>query len=325
MKQVSIVVPVYNEQENIRYFYQEIRKYMDPLTYTYELVFIDDGSSDDTVRLLEQLTKQDARVRTVILARNFGHQVALTCGLDYAQGDAVITMDGDLQHPPELLPVLLAKWEEGFEVVQTVRLDTQGVSRFKRYTSNLFYRFINTISRIHIKEGGSDFRLMDRKAVETFQCFKERGRFIRGLIGDLGYRQTCIEFIAPERHAGKSKFSLRKMLTFALDGITSFSTLPLRIAFYLGILMGLFSLLLTLDVVYTKVFTENAVPGWATIAASVLLLGGLQLAGIGIIGEYIGRIFEEVKARPLYWVSGELRSSAGGAAAKKPKRAGRVS
>lgn len=324
MKQISIVVPVYNEQENVRYFYQEVQKHMAAPGYPFELIFVDDGSTDDTARILGQLAQQDARVRAILLARNFGHQVALTCGLDYAKGDAVITMDGDMQHPPELLPVLLNKWEEGFEVVQTVRVDTHGVSSFKRYTSSLFYHLINAMSEVHITEGGSDFRLMDRKVVETFLRFKERARFIRGLIGDLGYRQTFVEFVAPQRHAGKSKFSLKKMLTFALDGITSFSKLPLRFAFYLGILFGLMSFGLTLDVIYTKIFTNDAVSGWATIAASVLLLGGLQLAGIGIIGEYIGRIFEEVKQRPLYWVSDELHSSVGAVQPNKPKPAGKV-
>ncbi|CUH93946.1 putative membrane protein [Propionispora sp. 2/2-37] len=310
MKHISIVVPVYNEQENVRFFYQKIRKYTEPTGYPFELIFVDDGSTDATAQLLEQLTHQDGRVRAVLLARNFGHQVALTCGMDYAQGDAVITMDGDMQHPPEMLPVLLRKWEEGFDVVQTIRLDTEGVSWFKQSTSRTFYRLINALANTntHIVEGGSDFRLMDKKVVATFQCFKERARFIRGIISDLGYRQTYVEFVAAPRHAGKSKFSLKKMIMFALDGITSFSKIPLRFAFYLGILLSLMSFLLTLDVVYTKLFTTEAVPGWATITASILLLGGLQLAGIGIIGEYIGRIFEEVKQRPLYWVRADLRN-----------------
>ncbi len=322
MQLISIVVPVYNEQENVRYFYQEVRKYMDPLEYLYELIFVDDGSTDDTPRIIEQITQQDVRVSAVILARNFGHQIALTCGLDYAKGDAVITMDGDMQHPPEMLPILLRKWEEGFEVVQTIRSDTQGVSWFKRYTSSMFYRLINVMSNIHINEGGSDFRLMDHKVVETFLRFKERARFIRGLIGDLGYRQTFIEFVAPQRHAGKSKFSLKKMLTFAIDGITSFSKVPLRIALYAGLLLGMMSFLLTLNVVYTKLFTAEAVPGWATLAVSVLLLGGLQLLVVGIIGEYIGRIFEEVKQRPLYWVSDELRSGVKSVAKERIKHVG---
>ncbi|EIW16634.1 glycosyl transferase family 2 [Pelosinus fermentans A11] len=308
MKLISVVVPVFNEQENVNVFYQEVCKYMEPLGYAYELIFIDDGSSDDTAVILEYMTKQDIKVKAVLLARNFGHQVALTCGLDYAQGDVVITMDGDLQHPPELLPLLLTKWEEGFDVVQTVRVDTSGVSWLKKFTSSMFYRLINIMSDVHIVEGGSDFRLLDKKVVHTFQCFKEKARFIRGIIGDMGYRQAQVEFVAPERFAGKSKFSPRKMLSFALAGITAYSKLPLRVAFYLGLLFGVLSFGLTLNVVYTKLFTADAVPGWATVAVSILTLGGIQLVGLGIIGEYVGRIFEEVKQRPLYWVRAEFKS-----------------
>lgn len=310
MKLVSIVVPVFNEQENVKVFYQEVCKYMKPLDYSFELIFIDDGSTDGTAAVLDWLTQRDTRVTAVLLARNFGHQVALTCGLDYAKGDAVITMDGDMQHPPEMLPLLLRQWEEGFEVVQTIRVDTAGVSWLKKFTSGMFYRLINAMSNVHIVEGGSDFRLLDKKVVRTFQHFKEKARFIRGIIGDMGYRQAQVEFVAPARYAGKSKFSPSKMLSFALDGITAYSKMPLRLAFYLGLLFGLMSFALTADVVYTKLFTADAVPGWATIAASVLLLGGVQLVGLGIIGEYVGRIFEEVKQRPLYWVSAELKNRA---------------
>lgn len=309
MKKVSIVVPVFNEQDNIMAFYEEVCRYMDSMDYAYEIIFIDDGSTDDTIGIVNLLAQRDLQVKAIFLARNFGHQVALTCGLDYAEGDAVITMDGDLQHPPELLPVLLRKWEEGFEVVQTVRLDTAGVSQAKKITSKLFYRLLNSISDTNIVEGGSDFRLLDKKAVKTFQRFKEKARFIRGIIGDIGYKQTHVEFIASERHAGKSKFSFRKMLSFALDGITAYSKLPLRIAFYLGLIFGAASFILMIDVMYTKLFTNEAVPGWATLAASILLFGGIQLVGLGIIGEYVGRIFEEVKQRPLYWVSAEVNCS----------------
>lgn len=309
MKLISIVVPVFNEQENVKIFYQTVCKYMEIVDYNFELIFVDDGSTDGTAVILDKLTQQDTRVRALLLARNFGHQIALTCGLDYAKGDAVITMDGDMQHPPEMLPLLISKWEEGFEVVQTIRRNTKGVSWLKQFTSGMFYRTINKMSNIHITEGGSDFRLLDRAAVETLKNFKEKARFIRGIISDIGYRQAYIEFVAPERFAGKSKFSIKKMLNFALDGITAYSKVPLRLAFYLGVLTGLLSLLVTVNVVYIKLFTTEAVPGWATIAASVLLLGGLQLMGLGIIGEYIGRIFEEVKQRPMYWVSKELKSN----------------
>lgn len=311
VKLVSIVVPVFDEEENIEVFYREVCRYMEPLPYAFELIFVDDGSRDATPAILDRLANRDNRVRALLLARNFGHQLALTCGLDYAGGDVVVTMDGDMQHPPEMLPQLIAKWEEGYEVVQTIRLTTEGVSAFKNLTSSFFYRMMNAMSKVHIQEGGSDFRLLDRKVVLSFRLFRERARFIRGMISAIGYRQVQIEFVAPRRHAGSSKFSLAKMLHFALDGITAYSKLPLRIAFYLGVAFGAVSLGITAHVIYIKLFTEEAVPGWATISASISLLGGMQLAGLGIIGEYVGRIFEEVKQRPLYLVREYLNPPAG--------------
>jgi len=307
MKLISIVVPVFNEEDNIEVFYQEICKYMEPLAYTFELLFVDDGSSDATPLILDRLAQADGRVRGLIMARNYGHQLALTCGLDNANGHAVITMDGDMQHPPEMLPLLLSKWEEGFEVVQTIRVSTVGVSWFKTFTSSIFYTLINWMSNVRIQEGGSDFRLLDEAVVQSFRRFKERARFIRGMIGAIGYRQILVEFAAPKRYAGISKFSLKKMIHFALDGITAYSQLPLRFAFYCGLVFALISFALTMHVVYIKVFTPEAVPGWATISASISLLGGLQLLGMGIIGEYVGRIFEEVKQRPLYLLREELK------------------
>lgn len=302
MKLISIVVPVYNEEENIEHFYDAICKTMESVSYDFELVFVDDGSKDSSVFILDCLANQDERVRPLYLARNFGHQIALSCGLDHAKGDAVITMDGDMQHPPEFLPILLEKWEEGYEVVQTIRKTTEGVSWFKNRTSALFYQLINVMSKVRIQPGGSDFRLMDRCVVESFKLYRERARFIRGMIGAIGYKQIQIEFVAPKRFAGTSKFSLNKMMHFALDGITAYSKMPLRIAFYLGIICGLLSIVLTSHVMYIKWFTDEAVPGWATLSVSISLLGGIQLMGLGIIGEYVGRIFEEVKQRPLYFV-----------------------
>jgi polyisoprenyl-phosphate glycosyltransferase len=306
VKSVSIVVPIFNEQENIDVFYHEVCLAMEPLPYRFEIVFVDDGSKDATPLILDRLAQADHRVRAYILARNFGHQTALTCGLDHADGDAVITMDGDMQHPPAMLPDLLARWEEGFEVVQTIRRDTEGVSWFKRFTSHIFYRLMNAMSKVQVQEGGSDFRLLDKKVVRSFRLFRERARFIRGMISAIGFRHVQLEFVAPKRHAGTSKFSFRKMLHFALDGITAYSKLPLRMAFYAGVVFGLASFGLTAHVIYIKLFTSEAVPGWATISASILFLGGFQLIGLGIIGEYVGRIFEEVKQRPLYLVSQEL-------------------
>jgi len=306
LKLVSIVVPVYNEQENMEVFYQEVLKYMEPLTYHFELVFVDDGSKDATPLIIERLAAKDSRVRGLILARNFGHQTALSCGMDHAEGDCVVTMDGDMQHPPEMLPQLIAKWEEGIEVVQTIRKTTEGVSWLKNFTSSLFYRIMNAMSNVQVQEGGSDFRLLDRKVVLSFRRFRERARFIRGMIGAIGYRQVKMEFVAPKRFAGSSKFSVKKMLHFALDGITAYSKMPLRISFYVGLLFAAASFALTMHVMYIKIFTDEAVPGWATITASILFLGGLQLLFIGIIGEYVGRIFEEVKQRPLYLVREEF-------------------
>ena len=305
-KTISIAVPVYNEQESIPLLYREVVRYMEPLPYRFELIFVDDGSKDATPLVLNRLAEEDPRVRAVILARNYGFQTALTCGMESANGDAVITMDGDLQHPPSLLPELIAHWEGGAEVVQTIRKDTEGASLLKKWTSRSFYRLINAISKIHIVEGGSDFRLLDRKVVLGFRRFGERAKFIRGIISSIGYRQVQVEFVAPPRQAGQSKFSLAKMLHFALDGITAYSKLPLRVAFYTGLLLGAGSFALLGHVLYIKWFTGDAVPGWATTTASIFLLGGLQLIGLGVLGEYVGRIFEEVKQRPLYLVREEL-------------------
>ena len=306
-KLISIAVPVHDEQDNVAVLHREVVRYLEPLPYDFELIFVDDGSKDATAMVLDRLTQEDSRVRALILARNYGFQTALTCGLENADGDAVITMDGDLQHPPALLPELIARWEAGAEVVQTVRKNTEGASWFKKFTSSSFYQLINAISKVHIVEGGSDFRLLDRKVVLGFRRYGERAKFIRGIISSIGYRQVTVEFVAPPRAAGVSKFSLGKMLHFALDGITAYSRLPLRIAFYMGLLWGAGSFVLFGHVLYIKLFTAEAVPGWATTSASIFLLGGLQLVGLGIVGEYVGRIFEEVKQRPLYLVREELR------------------
>lgn len=306
-KKISIVVPVFNEQDNLHEFHKHITQVMANEPYDYNLIFVDDGSSDASAVILSELADKDSHVEAYLLSRNYGHQMALTCGLDNADGDAVITMDGDMQHPPELLPKLLRLWEQGYEIVQTKRLATEDAGFIKRLTSSTYYKLINAMSKVEITPGGSDFRLMDRKAVDAFRLYRERARFIRGLVNTLGFKVAVFEFVAPPRFAGKSKFNMRKMLHFALDGITAFSNLPLRWAFYVGMIFGLCSILLLGHVFYVKYIIDDAVPGWATMTVSVLFLGGIQLVGIGILGEYIGRIFEEIKHRPLYLVSRHIK------------------
>ncbi len=303
MKLISIVVPVYNEEANIRHFYEAVKDVMEPLPYTFELVFVDDGSTDSSREILRGLEQEDERVQSIFLARNSGHQLALTCGLDYAEGDAVVMMDGDMQHPPEMIPTLISAWEDGYEVVQTIRQTTEGVSLVKKTTSALYYKLLNMISSVPIQPGGSDFRLMDRVAVQAFRRYREHARFIRGLVGAMGYRQKQITFVAPPRFAGVSKFSPKKMLNFAIDGILAYSTLPLRFGLYGGILSGFISFCLFLHVLFVKYVENDAVPGWATILGCVLFFGGIQLMILGIMGEYIGRIFEETKGRPLYLIA----------------------
>lgn len=307
MKKISIVVPVFNEEKNLHEFHKRITAVMEQEPYDYNIIFVDDGSRDSSAVILNELSKADEHVEAYLLSRNYGHQMALTCGLDNADGDAVITMDGDLQHPPELLPEMLRLWENGHEIVQTKRMATEDAGFFKNITSSVYYKVINALSEVETTPGGSDFRLMDRIAVDAFKLYRERARFIRGLVNTLGFRVTVLEFVAPPRFAGHSKFNLHKMLHFALDGITAFSNLPLRWAFYIGIVFGLCSIMLLGHVFYVKYLTDDAVPGWATMTVSVLFLGGIQLVGIGILGEYIGRIFEEIKHRPLYLIARHIK------------------
>ncbi|MBR4846731.1 MAG: glycosyltransferase family 2 protein [Phascolarctobacterium sp.] len=307
MKTVSIVVPVYNEKDNLREFHKRITEVMSQEPYDYKIVFVNDGSSDGSAVVLNELAKEDDHVEAYLLSRNYGHQMALTCGLDNAEGDAIVTMDGDMQHPPEIVPQLLRLWEQGNEIVITKRLATEDAGFFKNITSATYYKLINAMSKVEITPGGSDFRLMDRIAVDAFKQYRERARFIRGLVNTLGFKVAEVEFVAPPRFAGQSKFNLRKMLHFALDGITAFSNLPLRWAFYTGLIMGLISMALLGHVLYEKFVDEDIVPGWATTMVSILFLGGIQLVGIGILGEYIGRIFEEIKHRPLYLVSRHIK------------------
>ena len=301
---ISIVTPVYNEEDNVVFFHEEITKVMKTTGMDYELIYVNDGSKDRTDELIRELAEKDSHVRAITFARNFGHQTAITCGMDFARGDAVITMDGDMQHPPELIPLLLEKWKDGYDIVQTIRTSTEDSGFIKKITSAGYYKVINSISETPVTPGGSDFRLMNRKSLDVFLRFREHARFIRGIVGGLGFKQTTIKFEAPARHAGVSKFSMNKMLHFAMDGILTNSTTPLRAAFYAGAVSGFIGILLILHVLYSYL-VGNTVPGWATMTILIAFFGSANLVGLGIIGEYIGRIYEESKNRPLYWISGD--------------------
>lgn len=299
---ISIVTPVYNEEGNVVFFHDEVTKVMKEMGIDYEIIYVNDGSKDKTDILIHQLAANDPHVRALTFARNFGHQIAITCGMDFAKGDAVITMDGDMQHPPALIPKLIEKWQEGYDIVQTVRTATEDAGFIKKLTSSGYYAVINSISTSKVVPGGSDFRLMDRKALDAFLQFREHARFIRGIVGGLGFKQATIEFEAPARHAGVSKFSMKKMLHFAMDGIITNSTLPLRMAFYMGLFAALIGIVVILHVLYC-VITDQAVPGWATMTILTTVFGSMNLMCLGIIGEYISRISEETRNRPLYWLA----------------------
>ena len=304
MKSVSIVVPVYNEGENILHFTNAVKEVMDKQPYKWDLLFVDDGSRDNRLELLEGLQAQYENIKVLALSRNRGHQIALTCGLDHAKGDAVISMDGDMQHPPALIPTLLAKWEEGYEIVQTIRQDTQGVSWLKKKTSKMYYQLINNLSNVHIRPGGSDFRLLDRRAVDAMNQYREHDRFLRGIVTLLGFNFAEVPFVAPPRFAGESKYSLKKMVKLAVDGIVGYSVLPLRTAFIMGIFLAFLSVCFTVHALYVYINGE-AVSGWTTIMVCMSLFGGAQLIILGIMGEYLGRIYTEVKNRPLYLIKNQ--------------------
>jgi len=297
---LSIVVPVFNERDNVSRFYQLVHCQLDKLPATTEIVFVDDGSHDESLAVLRALNRSDPRVRIVSLSRNFGHQNAITAGMEYAQGDAVIVMDADLQHPPELIPEMFKHWQDGYQVVYTIRAHSQDTGRLKRWSSLVFYKCINSISEVEIVANAADFRLLDRSVVDCLLGMREHCRFMRGMVSWVGFRQKGIPFVANPRYAGQSKYSLAKMIELALQGFTGFSSRPLRWSAYLGFLVAISVIPYALWAAYAKLLTDTSVPGWASLMVSVLFLGGIQLMSIGIIGEYVGRIYMEVKARPLY-------------------------
>jgi dolichol-phosphate mannosyltransferase len=299
---LSIVIPVCNEHDNLEYLLERLRTAMPSPTPPYEVVFVDDGSTDQTAALGARLAASDDRVRLVRLSRNFGHQAALFAGLEQARGDAVVTMDGDLQHPPELIPVLIERWQAGYEVVQAIRREPADASPLKRVGSRGFYRVLSTLAQVKVTPGAADFRLMSRAAVEAFLRCRERCRFNRGLVQWIGFSYTEIPYDAEPRRAGRSKYSCRKLLRLAADAIFSFSSWPLRLAGLAGACISLAAAAYLLFVIWARFFTERTVPGWSSILATVLVLGGVQLVVLWILGEYLGRLYEEAKQRPLYIV-----------------------
>ena len=303
---LSIVVPVFNEEENIDVLYQGIISSGPEVS---EIIFVDDGSMDRTFERIEELAGRDTRVKAISFSRNFGHQAALFAGLRLAGGELVVIMDGDLQHPPELIPLLLAKYREGYDIVSAKRTGTEDAGIFKRWSSRAFYRFLNFISETRIEENVADFRLMNRKVVENILKFEERELFIRGIISWIGFRTATISFKAPPRARGSSKYSLSRMMRLGLKGTVSFSYKPLRISLVAGIIVsmaafcfGIFSI--------AAYYQGRTVPGWTSIITAVMFIGGIQLIVLGLMGEYIASLFREVKKRPMFIIDRTINTDA---------------
>ena len=299
----SVVAPVYNEIGCINEFIKQVSMVMKKKSDPWELILVDDGSTDGSADAIRALAEKDAHVKPVIFARNFGHQIAVTAGLDYARGDAVIVIDADLQDPPSVILELIKKWREGFEVVYAVRRTREGESWFKLFTASIFYRLVYRITDVKIPLDTGDFRLIDRKVVDVMGQMRERHRFLRGMASWIGFRQTGVEYDRKERFAGKTKYPLGKMLKLALNAITSFSYFPLQIATVVGFISAGISILAIPVVIILRLSYTAELLGQATTLIAVLFLGGVQLITLGILGEYIGRIYDESKGRPLYIVS----------------------
>jgi len=315
--QVSVVVPVFNEEDNVEELHRRLTAVLAGLVSSYEIVLVDDGSKDRSWQLIEALAARDAHVVGLRFSRNFGHQMALAAGLDSARGEAVIIMDADLQDPPELIPELLAKHRQGYEVVYAVRTSRAGESLFKRATAKLFYRLLRRLTQVDIPLDTGDFRLMGRQAVAAFRSLPERHRFTRGLVAWLGFPSTGVPFDRPVRRAGVAHYPLRKMLRLAVDAITSFSHVPLQLALWLGLVAAAVGVLWPVGAVVAHLAGWSW-PGHPALVSVVLLLGGVQLVALGLLGEYLGRVFDEVKRRPLY----VLQARVGGQALELPVPAG---
>jgi polyisoprenyl-phosphate glycosyltransferase len=328
---LSIVAPVYDEEELVEEFVR--RTCAAVADYTFELLLVNDGSSDETPALLDRLAEADPRVRVVHLSRNFGHQAALTAGLEHAIGDVVAMIDADLQDPPELIGEMVAQWSRGSDVVYAVRKQRDGETGFKLATASWFYKLFDKLAQVDLEPNSGDFRLLDRRALNALLAMTERSRFLRGMTVWVGFTQTAVSYERDARHAGETKYTLRKMLRFSLDAITSFSHLPLQLATYAGLLSASVAFIAIPVVIVLRIF-DSYLPGFGSITIAILLLGGIQLIALGVIGEYVGRIYDEVKHRPLYIVREERNRPAGpggplvtpitrtGLSARTPERVG---
>jgi dolichol-phosphate mannosyltransferase len=298
-KTLSIIVPVCNERGNLPILLDEINKAIKDLPYTYSVIFVEDSSTDGTLEFIKEKAANNNHIFYISLTKSFGHQNALKAALDRTEADGVIMMDGDLQHPPSLIPELIKKWEEGYDIVYTIRNDHQEIQYLKRKTSNMFYNIINNLSEIELEQGTADFRLLDHKVVRVFRTFTEADIFMRGLIKWMGFKQIGIEYTSAARGAGESKYTVKKMIRFALQGITSFSTKPLYLAIYLGFIFSLLALLYIPYVIYSYYFGVT-ITGWSSVVVAIAFFSGLQLMIMGIIGIYIGKLFMQSKHRPHY-------------------------
>jgi len=301
MKKIDIVVPCYNESENIRPLYEAIKEVFakELPDYDFNLLLVNDGSHDSSLLVLQQLAKEDNRVKYLSFSRNFGHQLAVKAGLDHAFAPAVISMDADLQHPPALIPTLIGKWEEGAQVVATLRTYPEEISKKKRKSSQQFYKLLNLLSDIEIKEGSADFRLLDQAVVEVIRHMRENEPFLRGMVPWVGFTQVYVPYTAQARYAGETKYTIKKMFQLALSGVTSFSVKPLYFAVFLGFFFSLLSVLYVPYVIYSFL-NGSEISGWASLIMTIVFFGGLQLIILGIIGVYIGKIFTQTKERPAY-------------------------
>ncbi len=307
---LSLVIPIFNEEETLPELHQRLQAFFVSLQESWEVIFVDDGSVDRSPEMLREMASVEQRYRVVSFGRNFGHQIAITAGVDYAEGEAVVVMDADLQDPPEVVADMIAKWREGYDVVYGVRTKRMGETFFKKFTAMMFYRLLRVMLGFDIPVDTGDFRLMSRRVVVTLRSLRERHRFVRGMVAWVGFRQTKVFYERQGRFAGETKYPLGKMIRFAIDGITSFSIVPVKMATWLGVLCGMGAVGIAVWALYQKLTGGHVVLGWTTIMMLVAACSSAQLLMMGVLGEYVGRIYEEVKKRPLYTVREELNMDA---------------